>query len=339
MQHSNVTFKKKMRILVTGTSTTFNTTAACTLLDTDVSWEVITSYQSALPKWELLPCVNSSRLFQDLKEHVPDETNGLVIEVVALSFFQKSWVKERLKTSQVPLMIVHTAPASCLDKSVLELFDQVYITKTQVADKQSQYYSTFLDNTKTDTSFNEFKKQLRMLEVDQCLKIENESVQIVSLKTKKTETLSNSSSSGSKLPSSSSKLVVSSSSEPLKSEVKQADKTMKESASKIQTTVEYCDKPSKITLSDDCTELWVNLTYAKGKNIDEVLTTFESILGNELITSMFSKTTYNKRPEDCTVCVYFQVFEQRRHLFVSLLSDMLLSLRQENIIHRGSIVF
>ena len=333
-----------MRILVTGTSTTFNTTAACTLLDTDVSWEVITSYQSALPKWELLPCVNSSRLFQDLKEHVPDETNGLVIEVVALSFFQKSWVKERLKTSQAPLVIVHTAPASCLDKSVLELFDQVYITKTQVADKQSQYYSTFLDSnrtdTKTETSFNEFKKQLRMLEVDQCLKIENESVQIVNLKVKKTQAISNSSTSGngSKLPSSSIKLV-SSSSEPVKCEVKQADKTMKESASKLQTTVEYCDKPSKITLSDDCTELWVNLTYAKGKNIDEVLTTFESILGNELITSMFSKTTYNKRPEDCTVCVYFQVFEQRRHLFVSLLSDMLLSLRQENIIHRGSIVF
>jgi len=312
-----------MRTLIVGPGIPANLARGFSLLSHEKpgTWEVVSSYKQSCDKWVTSHAVDRVTSFHDLKDYEPDESMGLVIEVVAQSFYEKPWVKAQIKSAK-DLLILCASPVTFLDKETLASFQKVYATKTVVSDKQTQYYSVFVN---ADTmSFGDFKKMLRTLEVDQCVEISEggKKVQVVTIPT----------------------------AAPLEHvERKQRPEREKQERANVEKKVaavidmptgagEHRDKPDKVELTDACSELWISLKPAADVTLADAVASLESMMRNDLIVSMFALTVYKTHPEDGTISVYVQVFLQRQDLFVALILNMLQSLRSSGVIDRGSIV-
>lgn len=55
--------------------------------------------------------------YKDMKDDETNSAEGLVIEAMAASFFEKHWVKRRLAHSR-DLMVVTSSPLTVMDKGV-----------------------------------------------------------------------------------------------------------------------------------------------------------------------------------------------------------------------------
>lgn len=319
-----------MRVLVVGPTTSINASLACHVLRVlksecpGVVWNVITSYQTSLDLYQACPNVTSVTAFKDLKEDEVDQGQGLVIEVLASSFFEKSWVKQRLREGS-DLVVVSSSPVTSMDKSLLATFDRVYMTKTTAADKQSQYYTLFVDTAKH--SFGEFKKLIKGIATNQYARvnmehghpsqIEVETYVAAWEKPVQDASIATVSAVGGAAPAA-------------------AAAATPASRPKAVTV----DRPSaaEAVAQTNRVELWLCMTTAPNVALDDVVVNLKAMLGNELIASMVHQLLYSKDDGTRRVDVYVQVFEQRQDLFASLALNILQSLRGAGIIAQGSLV-
>lgn len=290
-----------MRVLVVGSTSLPNTNVACHVIGSspEYKWDVVSSFQTSIDQWSGCPNVVKVTAYKDMKDGECDPTRGLVIEVKAASFFEKPWVKQRIANAK-DLVIVTSSPLGTLEKPVLDSFDKVCISKTSAPDKQMQYYTLFADPTKQTAA--EFKKVIKDLASDQFALLEKPD-RVLQIKTFTTAW-----------------------------SVPTAEKKIS-----VPKGGEHTDKPAD-GLNDGCVELWLCLTVSPGVQLDQAVTELQSMLGNDLIVSMFSKSMYRKHEDDHSVSVYMQVFQQRQDMFSALALNMLQALRASSIITKGSIV-
>jgi hypothetical protein len=355
-----------MRILVTGSSSA--TKLGIHLLrKTNLQWHVITSFQTSCRDWENSPNVHKVLQNSHLSDtDVIDPDQPLVIEVIALSFFERSWVKEYLQTAK-NLIVIVSSPIHFMDKTLLSTFDRLLINKTLSPEKQSQYYTLFVD-TKSMTN-TEFKKIIKALDEKQYVEIKSGLVNVIQWVDpcdKKIDDLSVDKTTNIPLKG----LVPAikkepdlqvlpsdyclSNSSPVKKvgEEEKVGKSSVDTVSKEKIGVEGKTFESKVVKSksitgtpvpDNVSELWITFTPT-GENpqdltsleMDECISSFEEMVSNDLIISMFS-TTCKKRTKN-NVEFYFHVYKQRQDLFVALMMNILQSLRAGNLITTGSVM-
>jgi len=312
--------RSDMRVLVVGPSTSINASLACHVLRTlksecsGVVWNVITSYQTSLDLYQACPNVSSVTAFKDIKEDETDQGQGLLIEVLASSFFEKSWVKQRLREG-TDLVVVSASPVTLMDKSILETFDRVYMTKTAAADKQSQYYTLFVDTSKQ--TFGDFKKLIKGMATNQYARVNMTRGRAGQIEVETYVAVwEQPSGSASSVPT------VSAAAVPL--------------AKPPSVTV---DRPpeAEAVVNTNRVELWLCMTAAPKVALDDVVINLKTMLGNELIASMLHQSLYSKDDSTRRVDVYLQVFEQRQDLLASLVFNILQSLRGAGIIAQGCI--
>lgn len=310
-----------MRILVVGPSSPLNTSLACHVLRTlkssersAVEWNVVTSYQNAIDSYQSCPNVASVTAFKDLKDDETDSGQGLVVEVLAASFFDKAWVKQRLRESS-DLLVIASSPVTLMDRSVLESFDRVYLTKTTAADKQSQYFTLFADTGKQ--SFTDFKKTLKGLSTNQFARVTLTQGKPGRLEVETYTPLWES-------PTNEAKASAAPTAAPAKERP-------------APTVVPAPERPPGEKVASGSVELWLTMTVARDVALDDVVLNLRAMLGNELIASMLHKSLYHPLADEHRLNVYLQVFEQRQDLFASLALNMLQSLRGSGIITQGSL--
>jgi len=325
----NFLSEKRMRILVTGSS--FGAKLGMHLVQkTNFSWSVITSFHNSVNDWMKCTNVLKVQLNSQLTEKdVFDANEPLVIEVIALSFFEKTWVKEFIKSAKNLILIV-SSPLHLLEKSFFEKstetgkFNRLLVTKTTSTDKQSQYYTSFVEPT--SMTLTEFKKILRALEDQQYVEIQNGLVKIIQWGVDKP-----------KVPNKDTKP------QQQLEETKEAPTELKVVEEKKDS--ERNNEPNKVLLEKsisstvvpmDMSEFWVMFSPDTSiKDIEYCITAFEDMISNDLLTSMFSTTC--KKKTKSHVEFYFHVHKQRQDLFVALMMNILQSLRSNNIISIGSI--
>jgi hypothetical protein len=311
---------KKMRILITGSGLNFNTSLACFVAaeNKDRQWTVVTSYQNSVAMYTNVPNIPKVVTYKDVKDDDIDSldaNHGTIIEVLAQSFFDKPWVSARIKQPLLDLIIVTTSPVSTLDKAMLDQFDHVYITKTTVADKQSQYYTLFVDTAKT--TFTDFKKLLKNLLSTQYVHINR------SLKTIETQTY------------------VPAWQQPKIEETLEPTVAGLPPPPPPPTKVPVMSKlerpKSMAAPATGFVELWLCLYTSTAS--DEAVENIRAMLKNELIQTMVGTSLYHQRKEPGSpLNVYLQIAEQRQDLFASLAMNMLQSLRAAGIITQGGLV-
>jgi len=343
-----------MRILIAGSNRAANTALATHCVsDAPGNWEVISSYQASCTEWEKLPNVTKVTSYHDLKDGEADDSQGLVLEVVAASFFEKSWVKTRL-ASATDLIMVTSSPVAYIDKAVLHTFHQVLLTKSTTPEKQAQYHTLFIDVKKIP--FVTFKKAVKALEDHHYLSVAADG----SITTGSwTEAPSQDHGLAATVSKTASKLESKTGSKPglqvsASSYVSQVQAQAVDTAEKKTATpavnegksppdvVPRQNRPSNVEVADGVTELWICFTAQSRKKtkdmLDHAVTMFEDMLSNDLLISMFSTAFHEKHEEDQSVSVYFQVYKQRQDLFVALMMNILQSLRSSHVITNGSIV-
>lgn len=315
-----------MRVLVVGPGTALNTALAChvlrTLRTSPVQWHVITSYQSSVDLYQACPGVTNVTAFKDLKDDETPPDQGLVMEVLATSFFEKTWVKQRLKDGH-DVLVVATSPVTLVDKSVLDTFDCVYISKTLAADKQSQYYTLFADTAKQ--SFTDFKKTVKGLATNQYARIQMEHGRPSKFEVESYPALWDQ---------------VGPASAASVAPVAPAVAVTGTVAPTTPVAVRHVERPSQAEPVSNTgrVEVWLCLTVAAGVARDDVVTNLKAMLSKDLLASMMHQVLYTTSEDSRRVDVYVQVFEIRQDLFVSLAFNILQALRGVSLITQGALV-
>lgn len=315
-----------MRCLIVGSSPVLNTSLACHLVrtwpDASIKWQVITSYQSSIASYTACDSVASVMAYKDLGSEEPSRTasSGWLWEVVANSFFEKAWVKQRLRETSSDsgdLLVVSPSPLNYLDKAVLSRFDRVYLTKTGISDKQTQYYTLFADSS--TVSFDVFKKLLRDLATNEYAFI--------------TYT------GGQPGPFTKKQYVAVWEAGAAATAVAATTTTTRRAAVVAPEPVPAVARPEVVTAVDaGQVELWLSLQVKPSVTLEDVVTNMRAMLGQELIATMLHTQLYQTHAETHRVQVYVQVFEHRQDLFASLALNMLQSLRQSGLVLQGALV-
>jgi len=332
-----------MRTLILGSSREAATSLGCNCVALSTGeWEIITSYQSSCAEWSKVPNVKKVTTYQDLKEEESESKIGLVLEVVAATFFEKPWVKARLEKSD-HLIFITSSPVTFVPKTLYSSFHQIFVVKTGVPDKQSQYHTLFVDAKKHP--FPVFKSTLKALENNHYLSISPDGTSITTgtwiaskvepVESKVTGTIEK----------------VTAPTPKVEPKVTGTIPTVTGTLPKVTGTIPNSPmptplekkKPDQIVLPENMMELWVCFTAQPRKSEPSMLSTaitmFEEMLSNDLLLSMFNNQVSHHRDEEKqSVSIYFQVYKQRQDLFVALMMNVLQSLRMSHTISQGYIM-
>lgn len=326
-----------MRALVVGPTTTLNTSVACHVLRTlhitspHVVWNVVTSYQLSLDAYQACANVRNVTAFRDLKDEETDDSQGLVIEVLASSFFDKAWVRERLRTAP-HLLVVTTSPVTFMDKTVLASFEQVYLSKTAAVDKQSQYFTLFADATAM--SFVEFKKAIKGVATNQYGRVVMEQGKPGRLEVCDYSPLWD-------MPGAAATTTTVTTRTPGPTALKERPPAaVPPPPSPVPPRSSGAvERPPDTVVEAGRVELWLSMTLHPDCTAETVVDNLRTMLGNTLIESMLQTILYDTSAiKDHRLHVYVQVFEHRQDLFVSLAFNVLQSLRLASFITQGSLV-
>ncbi len=298
-----------MRVLIIGSSANTNNLLAQHIIkNCSTTWDVISSYAASCVNWGLLPNVKSVTATKDIKEDEPEwKGAGMVMEVVAPKFFEKSWVQQRLEMSKF-LVVVTISPLQCISKDKLSSFEQILLTKTPAADKQILFHNLFMD-TKA-TTLTDFQRETRLLSETQYLDITKGQL------TAKIEYKASEAPPAEQAPKTA----------PATKEVPSVPVGLSEVKS---TTV-----PVPIT----CTEEWIFLEpFAKVEH-KTVLEKFKEMISNVMITPMFSKIFYDQEAGSHKVLIYIHVHKHRKDLFHAIMMNVIESLKSHQIVKFGGIM-
>lgn len=333
-----------MRTLIVGSNRGINASLAVHKVgESNVHWEVISSYQASCSEWKTLPNVDKVTCYQDLKDNEPDETKGLVLEVVASSFFEKTWVKSRL-SSEVNLVVITNAPVSYLDKSLFPTFHNVFITRTNSSEKQGQYHALFVNVKKHH--FPDFKKSVKSLTDFQYLSVAPdgtlEKMGWTGMASSAPEPPV-SSHPGNIVPKA---VRVTNTSEeqkhaPVVPQPNIKPQVLSSRKAPPEPVPSDLKRPKNVEVKENVSELWLNFSVKpseSGENtLDKAVTAVETMLSTDMLISMFTCAYHEKHPDTNSGTFYFQVFERRQDLFVALVVNMLQSLRVNHVIQHGSL--
>jgi len=348
---------KIMRILLLGSSPTENNYFASRLLSkSKASWIVVSSYEASRLLWANVKSVTKITEPKAVDEAPNTDNCGLVVEVMGTSFFEKNWVKEKIKNME-NLLVLSTNPA-VLDKDCK--FDKTFICKTVSGEKQIQYHTLYID-AKT-TALMEFKKVLRSLGKNQYLDVVNGKYTVLELpedpEEKKERPAVSVDRIGNQSPRSVDRIGNRQGSESLQDSRRGSDnivsgseivrpKTVNNAEEKVgQASVpvsaallpkySIMTKPEKIVVEENVSEVWLHFV-PREKQIDDCIGAFEEMLSNNLILSMFTQA-YHERLSDGSVSVYFQVYLQRQDLFFAFVLNMLQTMKTNHLITHGGLV-
>jgi len=312
---------KIMRILLLGSSPSENNYFASRLLSkSKSSWTVVSSYEASRILWANVKSVTKITEPKAVDEAPNTDNCGLVIEVVGSSFFEKNWVKEKLKNLE-NLLVLSTNPA-VLDKEWK--FDKTFVCKTVSGEKQMQFHSLYIDE-KT-TALLEFKKVVRSLAKNQYLDVVHGKYTVLELpeepEEKKEKPIVSVDSTVTEKPKPKTEEKVGQGSAPVSQNVLPKYSIM--------------TKPDNMVVEENATEVWLHFV-PRDKQIEDCIGAFEEMLSNNLILSMFSQA-YHERLADGSVSVYFQVYLQRQDLFFAFVLNMLQTMKSNHLITHGGLV-
>lgn len=341
-----------MRILLLGSSPAENNHFASRLLSkSKTSWTVVSSYEVSRQSWANVKSVTKIIDTKNVDEAPNTENCGLVIEVIGASFFEKNWVKERMKHLE-NLVVLCTNPA-VLDKEWK--FDKTFICKTVSGEKHIQYHTMFID-AKT-TALLEFKKVVRSLGKNQYLDVLNGKYTILELPEDPEEKKEKPPVSIDSVNESCTRVrPVNESCTRLgpMNESCQRLGPMNESCTRLRDTEErvvneqktesakmlpkysIMVKPNELVVAENVSEVWIHFV-PKEKQLEDCILAFEEMLSNRLILNMFTQA-YHDRLSDGSVSVYFQVHLHRQDLFFAFVLNMLQTMKANHLISHGGLV-
>ena len=331
-----------MRLLLLGSSPAENNHFASRLLSkSKTSWTVVSSYEVCRQSWANVKSVTKIIDTKNVDEAPNTDHCGLVIEVIGASFFEKNWVKERMKHLE-NLVVLSTNPA-VLDKEWK--FDKTFICKTVSGEKHIQYHTMFID-AKT-TALLEFKKVVRSLGKNQYLDVLNGKYTVLELPEDPEEKKE-------KPPVSIDSINESSTMVRPTNESCQRLRPTNESCTRLTDTDERVTseqktesakmlpkysimvKPNELVVDENVSEVWIHF-IPKEKQLEDSILAFEEMLSNRLILNMFTQA-YHDRLSDGSVSVYFQVHLHRQDLFFAFVLNMLQTMKANHLISHGGLV-
>lgn len=284
-----------MRILILGSNRVTTSRLAVLCQKTiDKPWQVVSSFENCKNFWKGVPNVDSVVSAVDFKEN--NTINLIVDNVIAKSFYTDT---TQLVDRCENLIVATADPISTMDKKTLDNFDKIMVSKTTGVDKQSQYYTLFVDAKGIE--FKGFKTDLAKLKNLEYLEI----------------------SSVGKL------------SYPFTDGSKTLTENKLDVPPEVQQVVDSLQNlklvaPTEIQKPDNTIEMWVCI-HVNDKTA--TLTKFKTMIGNDIVKCMYHSVSFQDNQDN--IVFYFQVRMERQDLFTSLIMNILRALRTSLLISQG----
>jgi len=295
-----------MRILILGTNRDHNLDVACHLLESSaLTWDAISTFVKSTKRLGEQKVVKNVFSGKSLKgDELKQE--GLIVELFAATCLEIAEVKAKVEKSAHLILLVSNP--QLLEIDLRKKFDRVFLTKMPVGEKLVQYHVWYMNEKLIE--LKTFKAAVKNLESGQYLdltggaiKLETRTVVAVDLTPSPSDYV---------LPAPKVKVV--------------AERQIPTNLAARQV----------IPVPADCIELQLKFRVVATKSAADGIKALETMLGNSMVEVMIQAAFYDK-VSDLDVSVYLQVKLVRQDLFVSLLFNMLQTMKKAKLLETASI--